>query len=129
MTHARVLTFSFVFWLVAGAAYAAPQSHSVYFSLKDDTPENRARLVAACQKYLAKHSGTVFFAVGELADNLARSINDRDFDVALHLVFDSREAHDRYQEHPRHLEFIREMKPKLASVRVFDADLSVVERD
>ncbi len=97
-------------------------AHNVYFSLKESNAANREKLVAACQKYLTGHPGTVFFAAGTVAD-LDRPVNDRDFDVGLHLIFESREAHDRYQTDPRHLEFIEENKETWAKVRVFDSDV------
>ena len=50
-------------------------------------------------------------------------MNDRDFDVALHIVFDSIEAHDAYQDAPSHHQFINENKPNWKVVRVFDADV------
>jgi hypothetical protein len=43
------------------------------------------------------------------------------FDVALVLVFESQAAHDRYQEAPRHNQFIAEQSANWAQVRVFDA--------
>jgi hypothetical protein len=100
-------------------------AHNVFFSLKDDSPEAQQALVAGCQKYLSKHPGTVFFAAGILADELNRDVNDRNFDVALHVVFDSRAAHDQYQEAADHHRFIEEFKDNWEKVRVFD---SVVER-
>ena len=51
-------------------------------------------------------------------------MNDREFDVALQVVFDCRASHDAYQTAPRHLQFIAENKPNWAKVRVFDADVS-----
>lgn len=98
-------------------------SHSVYFSLHDDSPAAIEALVAACKKYLANHPGVVFFSAGTLTQDLARPVNDRDFHVALHLVFDSRAAHDQYQTAPSHLKFIEEYKPNWSRVRVFDADV------
>jgi hypothetical protein len=99
-------------------------AHNVYFSLKDNSPIARQRLIAACNKYLTKHPGTVFFATGVLADALRREVNDRDFDVGLHIVFNDQAAHDRYQDAPAHLQFIAENKDNWKKVRVFD---SVVE--
>src|SRR5215471_17071798 len=61
--------------------------HNVYFSLKDNSPEAKKKLVAACKKYLSKHPGTVFFAAGTRGAEFDRSVNDRDWDVALHIVF------------------------------------------
>jgi hypothetical protein len=64
-----------------------------------------------------------YFSVGTLNSELKREVNDRDFDVALHLVFKNQAAHDRYQEHPRHLAFINEAKDLWSKVRVFDSDI------
>lgn len=95
--------------------------HNVYFSLNDNAPANVQNLVAACRKYLTDHPGTVLFAAGTVSD-LDRSVNDRDFDVGLHLVFKDRAAHDVYQNAPRHLQFIEENKATWKKVRVFDSD-------
>jgi hypothetical protein len=48
-------------------------------------------------------------------------VNDLEFDVALVIVFDDRDAHDVYQNAPRHNEFIALEKENWAKVRVFDA--------
>ena len=48
-------------------------------------------------------------------------MNDRDFDVALHVVFDSKASHDKYQEAPRHKQFIEEQQKNWKQVRVFDS--------
>ena len=100
-------------------------AHDVYFSLKENSAEAKKKLVDACMKHLSKHPGTVFFAAGTLAEELNRPVNDRDFDVALHIVFKDRAAHDKYQEDPRHKQFIEENKAAWKKVRVFD---SLVER-
>src|SRR5437868_3293540 len=94
--------------------------HMVYFKLKDATPVNREKLVEACKKYLADHDGVVFFSAGVIGDDFKRDVNDRDWDVALHLVFANKAAHDKYQEHPDHQAFIKENKETWAAVRVFD---------
>jgi hypothetical protein len=109
------------------ARLAAPPpavGHMVFFTLADDTPANREKLVAACQQYLTGHEGTLYFSTGTLADDLASEVNDRDFDVALHLVFASKADHDRYQTHERHLAFIEENKALWSKVRVFDSYLA-----
>jgi hypothetical protein len=101
----------------AGKAFA----HDVYFQLKDSTPETRAVLVDACKKYLSGHSGTVFFAAGTRAREATRDVNDRQFDVSLHIYFEDEAAHAAYQEHPRHKEFIEKMNANWKGVRVFDS--------
>jgi len=48
-------------------------------------------------------------------------VNDRDWDVALHLYFKNRASHDRYQEAPRHKQFTDEQRGNWKRVRVFDS--------
>ena len=96
-------------------------AHSVYFLLKDRSPAAVAALVAACREHLTGHPGVVAFSVGTLAD-YDRHVNDREWDVFLLVVFESRAAHDAYQTAPRHQQFIAENATGWAKVRVFDAD-------
>jgi hypothetical protein len=96
-------------------------AHNVYFSLIDRSAEARNRLLRACQECLAPHTGIAFFACGVVEDELAREVNDRDFDVALHIVFADRAAHDAYQTTAAHLRFIEENKANWKRVRVFDS--------
>ena len=111
--------------IIAPAAAAEPQlAHMVYFKLKDSSGEARQQLVDSCHKYLSKHDGTVYYSAGVLAEDLKRSVNDLDFDVALNLVFRNKAAHDKYQTHARHLKFIEENKDTWAKVRVFDSYVS-----
>jgi hypothetical protein len=102
-------------------------AHDVYFSLNDASPSARSELVAACRKYLTGHEGTLFFSVGAVAAELARPVNDRNFDIALHITFADRAAHDRYQEHARHKQFIAEQQKNWKQVRVFDSMVEVVK--
>jgi len=100
-------------------------AHNVFFSLKDASESAKQRLVHACKKYLSPHEGIVFFACGTMALDLNRPVNDRDFDVGLHIIFRNKDDHDRYQEAPLHHEFVGENKENWKRVRVFD---SVVEQ-
>jgi len=99
-------------------------SHDVYFALKDNSSKAKQELVDACKKFLSKHPGEVFFAVGTLNEELKRDVNDRDFDVALHIVFKDRAAQDKYQDAERHHQFINENKANWKKVRVFDSDVT-----
>jgi len=99
--------------------------HDVYFSLKDTSPKAKEELVAGCKKFLSDHPGTVWFAAGVLVGELDREVNDRDFDVALHIVFKDKASHDNYQKADTHLKFIEEFKDNWKSVRVFDSWLDV----
>jgi hypothetical protein len=97
--------------------------HNVYFSLNQNSPAARQKLVEDCYKYLTGHPGVVYFSAGILCDELARPVNDREFDVGLHVVFRTLADHDAYQQHPRHLQFIEENKPAWKKVRVFDSSV------
>jgi hypothetical protein len=106
--------------LPAGAAERA-LSHDVFFSLKDASEAAQAKLVAGCEKHLSGHEGTLFFSVGTRVAELQREVNDRDFEVSLHITFKDKAAHDKYQDHPRHKQFIQENQDNWKKVRVFDS--------
>ena len=118
---AGVVVFNVRQSVEAGGGKGPMIVHNVYFSLKDNSAAAKEKLVAACKKHLTKHAGEVFFAAGTLAADLDRPVNDRDFDVALHIVFQDRKAHDQYQDAPRHQQFIDENKDNWKKVRVFDS--------
>ena len=99
-------------------------AHNVYFTLVDNSQPAIRQLVDACHQYLQDHPGVTFFAVGTCAQELARPVNDRLFDVALHVVFTDKAAHDRYQEALAHKQFIDENKANWKQVRVFDSYVS-----
>jgi len=98
-------------------------AHNVYFTLHDNSPAARARLVEACYKYLQDHPGVTFFAAGEIVASHAREVNVRDWDVGLHIVFKSKAHHDLYQQAEDHHTFIAENKDNWKTVRVFDTDV------
>ncbi len=120
--------------LVAGAVTQSaektgPQlAHMVFFTLKDRSKEAREAFVASCQKYLADHEGTASFSVGVIAEDVVEPVSVRDFDVALHVVFEDKAARDKYLEHARHTQFVQENKEHFAKVRVFDSYLSAKAR-
>lgn len=101
-------------------------AHNVFFSLKDKSEAAVEQLVESGKKYLAGHPGEVFFAIGTLNRELDRPVNDLEFDVALHVIFDSKESHDIYQVDSRHQEFIEANRDNWERVRVFDSDVSGV---
>ena len=109
----------------AGESPAEPPprvAHNVYFSLKDASPAARDKLVNDCHTYLADIPGIVFYAAGVVSD-IDRPVNDRDFDVALHTVFENEAALHAYLVHPEHDEFVERNRPNWARVRVFDSDV------
>src|SRR5262245_46706135 len=98
-------------------------AHCVYFQLKDNSRAASDALIAGCDRYLTDHPGTVFYSRGLLSD-CNRPVNDRNFDVALVLIFADRAAHDTYQVADRHHEFITAFRDNWQQVRVFDADVA-----
>ncbi len=121
--------------LVAGGVSRAeeksgPQvAHMVFFTLKDRSKEAREALVASCHKYLSDMEGAVSFSVGTIAEDLEEpGVSVRDFDVALHVVFEGKEAERKYLVHPRHRQFVAENKDSFARVRVFDSYLTARAR-
>ncbi|MHC4406902.1 MAG: Dabb family protein [Planctomycetota bacterium] len=106
---------------VAAEAGERMLAHDVYFTLKDDSLEAKKKLVAGCKKYLSDHPGTVWFAAGMLVEEHLRDVNDRDFDVALHIVFKDKASHDKYQEADGHHRFIEDLQDNWEAVRVFDS--------
>jgi hypothetical protein len=96
-------------------------SHNVFFSLKDNSENAKNELVAGCQTYLTGHPGTVFFCVGTLADDISWEVSDRNFDVVLQIIFESKAAHDTYQDSPRHEEFFEKLGGNWKNLRSADA--------
>ncbi len=127
-THFVVVAVIVALVAIFSSVQAAPTekespmlAHDVYFSLKDNSSQAKEKLIAACKKYLTDHPGAVWFAVGPLAEEMKRDVNDRSFDVALHLVFKNKAAHDQYSQSERHQTFIKQNTDNWKKVRVFDS--------
>ena len=99
----------------------APVAHIVFFDLVDDSDEARQNLIASAKNFLSGHDGTLYFSVGIIGTEFDRPVNDHDFSVALHVVFENKAAHDVYQVSERHVAYIEENKAGWKRVRVFDS--------
>ena len=118
-----------VLCLDAASFAAEPQlAHMVFFTLKDNSDGAVTKLVAGCKEYLSGHEGTLYFSAGARAKDMDRDVNDKEFDVALHLVFRDKAAHDKYSAHPRHMKFIEAFQDNWAKVRVFDSCVEPTEK-
>jgi hypothetical protein len=95
--------------------------HNVFFSLKDTSPSLVQALVDDCKQYLTVQDGIVSFSCGVREAELNRDVNDGDFDVSLHILFESRAEHDAYQDDGQHHVFVERNKDNWANVRVFDS--------
>ena len=103
----------------------AKLAHMVFFSLKDRSKESRERFIASCEKYLSDHEGAVYFSVGTIAEDadVQEPVSVKDFDVALHVVFENKAAKAKYLVSERHKTFVDENRAEFAGVRVFDSFL------
>lgn len=107
------------------ASKAEPRlAHMVFFTLKDHSKEAREAFVASCEKYLTGHEGTVSVSFGTIAEDVVEPPSVRDFDVALHVVFENKAANAAYQKSARHIRFVEENKASFENVRVFDSYLA-----
>ena len=102
-------------------------AHCVYFSLQDNSAEAKQKIVDACNEHLSGHDGTAFFAAGTRAEDAAGPVNDKDYDVALVMVFEDKASLDKYAKASRHLQFISENRAAFSKVRVFDAYVEAVK--
>ncbi|ODU01122.1 MAG: hypothetical protein ABS79_02230 [Planctomycetes bacterium SCN 63-9] len=108
--------------LNANAGSKLPLAHMVFFTLKDHSKESREKFVAGCEKYLKEIPGSIHFSLGEQAQDVEEPVvSVRDFDVALHVIFENKEARDVYLVHPQHKAFVAEFRPIFEKVRVFDS--------
>ena len=64
-------------------------AHNVFFTLKDASDEAVQTLIDECAANLREHAGILFFSAGRLVDEHQREVNDRDFEVGLHIIFNN----------------------------------------
>ena len=64
--------------------------------------------------------GIVSLTAGPREKSQDRPANERRFDVALTIVFDSVDALEEYLAHPTHLSIVEDYSPRIESLRVFD---------
>jgi hypothetical protein len=94
--------------------------HTVFFWLKP-TPNDRGRdqLISDCTTLLAKIPGARHVWAGKPAMT-PREVVDNSYHAALTVVLDDAAAHDVYQEHPLHKEFVARNKANFERIRVYD---------
>ena len=83
-------------------------SHVVIFWTDPAQPNAVAELIAGAEKYLKPIPGVLQFHVGKMVRS-HRPVVDQTFQVALNLVFPTKQAQDDYQAHPQHVEFVEKV--------------------
>jgi hypothetical protein len=95
-------------------------SHLVIFWTKAEEPGAADALLAGGEKYLKPIPGVKSFHMGRMVQS-HRPVVDQSYQVALNLVFDTKEAQDEYQVHPMHQEFVEKVfKVHCARCVVYD---------
>ena len=94
--------------------------HAVYFWMKPEaTDAHRAQLIADAKSYLGKVPGVRQLWAGGPAMT-PREVVDNSYAVGLLVALDNSAAHDVYQTHPLHLEFIARNKANWDRVKIYD---------
>lgn len=94
--------------------------HTVFFWMKPGAPDaDRRQLVTDCLELLGKVPAVKQIWAGRPA-RTPREVVDNSYDVGLTVILADKAAHDSYQEHPLHLDFIKRNKQNWARVQVYD---------
>jgi hypothetical protein len=95
-------------------------THVVLFWLNDNTPEPaRQQIINDCQTHLAKIPTVKQLHVGRPAMT-PRQVVDNSYHVGLCVILDDSAAHDVYQDHPLHKQFIARNQSTWKRVQVYD---------
>ncbi len=95
-------------------------SHVVIFWTDPENPTSANELLAGMEKFLKPIPGVLQFHAGKMVGS-ARPVVDQTYQVALNLIFPSKEAQDKYQTHPLHVEFVETVFKKVCKrVVVYD---------
>ena len=94
--------------------------HTVYFWLKDGTPDAaRDQLVRDCRDYLGKIPSVKSLWAGVPAMT-PRAVVDNSYGVGLTVVLEDSAGHDVYQAHELHVQFIERNKQHWSRVQIYD---------
>jgi hypothetical protein len=95
-------------------------SHVVIFWTNPENPNAADALLAGGEKYLRPIPGVLSYHMGRMVPS-HRPVVDQSYQVALNLVFETKQAQDDYQLHPLHVEFVEKVfKQNCARVVVYD---------
>ena len=95
-------------------------SHVVIFWTRPEVSDAADQLLAGGETYLKPIPGVRSFHMGRMVGS-HRPVVDQTYQVALNLVFDTKEEQDAYQVHPLHIEFVEKVfKPCCARAVVYD---------
>lgn len=95
-------------------------SHVVIFWTHPENPVAASQLLAGIEQYLRPIPGTLFFHCGHMSPS-HRPVVEQSYQIALNIIFPSKESEKAYQVHPLHLEFLEKVfKPLCLKATVYD---------
>jgi hypothetical protein len=95
-------------------------SHIVVFWTDPNQPGAVEELVTAANKALAQIPGVTQCHTGKMVSS-PRPVVEQSYQVAINLIFPDRKAHDAYQIHPAHVEFVEKFVKRLVKkVVIYD---------
>ena len=95
-------------------------SHIVIFWTDPNIQDAPEKLLAGINQYLKPIPGSIFFHAGRMVSS-PRAVVEQSYQIALNIVFQTKEEEDAYQTHPLHLEFLEKaFKPLCKKVVVYD---------
>jgi hypothetical protein len=95
-------------------------THVVLFWLKPlAPPETKPQMIDDCASLLAKIPGVRTITTGVPAMT-PRPIVDNSYQVGLCVILDDSAAHDVYQSHPLHKEFLDKFRQHWQDLKVYD---------
>jgi len=96
--------------------------HTVFFWLKKDLDTDQIAQFRAGVETLKEIDNAEAVYVGTAAATAVRPVIDSSYDICLTVILKDIPAHDIYQAHPIHQEFIAKFKDFWTQVKVYDAD-------
>jgi hypothetical protein len=94
--------------------------HHVFFTLVDNTDENRSKIMEGLKK-LSKIKSVVSYHIGIPADT-NRDVVNKDYSMSWCVHFHNAQGEEKYQVDPIHLKFIEDYKHLWNKVVVFDSE-------
>jgi Stress responsive A/B Barrel Domain len=94
--------------------------HTVFFWLAHPESQSDHDALSAGLESLKSVKDIAVAYIGKPADT-RRPVVDHTYDFSITLVFNDRAAHDAYQVHPVHLEFVAECGHLWNRVQIYDA--------
>lgn len=92
--------------------------HMVFFWLKPETDQKE--FVAGTKAFLEKIDVVRQYHLGTPALT-PRDVVDNSYTICLVVTFDTKEDHDRYQQHEAHLRYVEQMKSSWTRVQIYDS--------